>query len=570
MRSMVDAVVGTAIIALAVGIGHAGVAQRAAGTMTIDFLATGADGQPVPQLAPSEITFKAGGRELTVHSVELITLATKARPVPAAAETISAPPGIPPAFGITRPTAPRRGRNVVLLLDEGTLFSVEKIVRDSVARLIDSLAPEDRLGLVSTRPGGVSVELTSKHEAIRNAIDTLVYGRGNTALCVGMLIGQVRTLAEALPRGRTTTVALISRGSGTAPTSTGPLVSGAGNCTFRREELAPVEQAVSAAQINYHVFHVGGSGLSTNLDNFAGATGAENGLLSWTDAEALARVVGASSRFYRATVDAPAAARDDYQRVEFRVRRPDVKVRGPQYVRIERPLPPIADAGALLRGEAFRADLPLRVAAFTSRNTGPQSYKLVVVVERADAKTLLSAVVSVVGSDGEVAGQWTARRADLARSPLVTAVPVNEGAYRVLAAAVDEDGRGGVAEYLVNAALAGSGPVKLSDIAVGVSTAGGFSPRLQFGAEAEAVAYLEVYDVPAAGQVSVTFEAAATADGTPFSTVPGQVSGSSRLRIVTARLPLADLPVGDTFIRARVTVDDQLAGTVVRMLRKVS
>ena len=65
--------------------------------------------------------------------------------------------------------------------------------------------------------------------------------------------------------------------------SAGPGLSTAGGCTFRREQLTPVVEAVSAAQINYHVFHVGGTGLSPNLDNFAGSTGAETGILSWPD-----------------------------------------------------------------------------------------------------------------------------------------------------------------------------------------------------------------------------------------------------------------------------------------------
>lgn len=562
------AVVVAANLALTPGSQTAGVLQRTAATMTIDFLATGPDGQPVGQLAPSEVIFRVSGRDLAVHAVELNTLDAKDTPIPTAEEPASAAAAIPPPFGVTRPVMPRRSRNILLLLDEGTLFSVDQIVRDSVARLVESLAADDRLALVSTRPGSVSIDFTTRHDTIRGAMDALVLGRGNTALCVGSLINQIRDLSESLPKGRTTTLALISRGAGSGPSSIGPLVSGAGNCAYRREELAPVAQAVSAAQINYHVFHVGGTGLSANLDNFAGVTGAETGILSWTDAEGLARAVRSSSRYYRATVDAP-TLRNEYERAELRVKRPNVKVQGPQHIRAEPAAQPLADAATLLRGDLSRADLPLRVAAFPSRNSGPQPLKIVVVVEPAGVKPLLSAIVSVVGSDGEVAGQWTARRADLAHAPLVTAIPVNTGTYRVRAAAVDEDGRGGIAEYSVNAALEGSGPVKLSAIALGVSTPNGFSPRLQFGNESEAIAYLEVYEGPATGRVSANFEVAPTADGPPTLTVPGQASGSGALLMFTAAVPLARLQVGDTVIRARVTVDGEVAGTVVRMLRKV-
>lgn len=567
MAVLMRAVVCTSlVVALGAGTRPSAGPQQAAGTTTVDFLATGPDGLPVQELVPTDVTFRVGGRDLAVHSIAMVAMGVKDTSASAATDLT---PDVPPPFGVTQPVRPRRGRNVLLLLDEGTLFSVDQIIKDSVARLIESLTPEDRLALVSTRPGGVTIDFTSRHDTIRHAIDTLVLGRGNSALCVGTLIDQVRSLAASLPKGRATTLALISRGSGAAPTSIGPLASGAGNCTYRQEELPPVAEAVSAAQINYHVFHVGGTGLGVNLDNFAGATGAETGILSWTDAEGIAQAVRSSSRFFRATVEAPPPARTEYQRAELRVKRSGVKIRGPQYFRLEPRTAALADAAALLRGDASRSDLPLRVAAFASRNAGPQPLKLVVVVEPGDVKPLLSAVVSVVGADGEVAGQWTARRADLSRPPLVTAVPVNAGAYRVRAAAVDEDGRGGVAEYHVNANLGGHGPVKLSAIALGITTPNGFSPRLEFGSEAAAIAYLEVYDVPASASVSVVFEAAKTPEGPAGLSVPGRISGSAGVQMVTASLPLADLPAGDTVVRARVTVDGGLAGTVVRVLRRM-
>jgi hypothetical protein len=337
---------------------------------------------------------------------------------------------------------------------------------------------------------------------------------------------------------------------------------------FRREQLPPVAEAVSAAQINYHVFHVGGTGLSPNLDNFAGSTGAQTGILSWTDASGIARAVANNSTFYRAVVDAPPPGRT-YQRTEFRVTRPDVRVQAPKYLAAPTAVAPAGDAAALLRGELARADLPLRVTAFASRNAGPQPLKLVVVVEPGETSApLYSAVVSVTAADGEIAGQWTARRNDLLRLPLVTAVPVDEGRYRVRAAATDEKGRGGVAEYEVTAALEGTGSVKLSAVALGVSAPGGFAPRLLFTREAEAIAYLEIYDAPADAQVSVTFELAPGAEGPATASVAGNVSGSGATRMAIGTMPLGSVPAGDTLVRARVTVNGAPAGTVVRTLRK--
>lgn len=543
---------------------------QAARTITIDFLATNDAGEPVSGLTPGDVTFRVGGRDLPVQALEMITVG-EARSAASGPKDVTG--AMPPPFGVTQPVRPDNGRNVLLLLDEGTLFGVEKIVNDSVARLLESLDPADRLGLASTRPGGVNIDFTTNHESVRKAIESAVLGRGNTALCVGALIEQIRGLAEALPRGRTTTLALISRGSGSTNSvlSQGPALSASGGCTFRREQLPPVEEAVSAAQINYHVFHVGGTGLSPNLDNFAGATGAETGILSWTDANAMARAIQASSRFHRATVDAAPAGHREYQRTELRVKRPGVKVRGPRYISNPKVVPSFTDAAALLRGDVSRADLPLRVAAFASRNAGPLSIKLVVVVEPGDQKAqLTSAIVSVVGADGDVAGQWTARRGDLSNTLLVTAVPVAPGEYRVRAAAADEEGRGGVAEYAVAAALSGTGPSKFSAIALGVSTANGFSPRLLFGPEPEAVAYLEAYDVPASAMMSAVFEIAATPEGPAIATAPAQITQGNGLQMMTASLPLGSVPAGDSIVRARVTVAGAPAGTMIRALRKAS
>ena len=556
------------VIALAFSVQVMSLAMQDTRTMTIDFLAQGSNGESPGPLSATDVSVKIGGRDAAVRSVEMIVSGGDAA---AAADAAKGTPNpVPPAFGTTRAKKPATGRNILLLIDEGTLFGLEKIVKDSVAQLIASLHPDDRIGLTTSRPGGAGVSVTRNHAAVREAVNAMILGRGNAALCVGALLGQVRSLSETLPKGRATTLALISRGAGTTGSTTGSTpLSGAGNCAFRREELQPVAEAVSAAQINYYVFHVGGSGVSPNLDNFAGATGAETGMLSWSDASGLEKAIKRSSRFYRALVEMPPGGRGPYLRTEVRVNKPNVKVDAPQYVALAAPVPTFVEAADLLRGEVSRSDLPIRVAAFPSRNAGTLPIKLVVVVEPGDPKVpLTSAVVSVVGPDGEVAGQWTARRADLSRLPLLTAIPVNPGRYRVRAAAADEDARGGIAEYDVEAVLMGSGGVKMSALALVVSTASGFTPRLLFDTEKEATAYLEVYDVPPSGRVEAVFDVAATADGPAITSVPGNASPANGLHILTATLPLASIPAGDTIVRARVTIDGAPAGTVVRTLTK--
>lgn len=548
---------------------HSPLAAQRPETMTIDFLARGDDGKPIVGLAPADLTLKIGGRDVAIRDLQMIEVGAEV----SAQEPVAQRSALPPPYGETTAASgtPVPARNVLLLIDEGTLFGLEKIVNTAVKELIASLAPRDRLGLVTTRPGGVSVPLTTNHQAVMTAVEGMTLGRGNAFLCVGALLGQVSGLAQTLPSGRATTLALVSRGSGSGNPvfGGGGGLSGAGNCQFRREHLPPVEAAVAAAQINYHVFHLGGAGNSPNLDNFAGSTGAESSVLSWSDASGLARAVQAASTFYRATVDTPPPGRGDHQRTELRSNRPGVKLQGPQYVANALPPARALDALSLLRGEVTRADLPIRVTAFASRNAGTLPVKLVIAVEPVTpGAPLLSAVVSVVSVEGEVAGQWTARRADLERSPLVTAVPVAPGEYRVRAAITDETGRAGMAEYRVSAVLEAGTVVTISDMALGTATQAGFTPRLVFSDEPEATAYLEVYDLPANATLSVAFELASSPDGPALGSFAGRVSPNDDAHMVIGTLPLASVPPGDTLVRARILVDGKEAAVVSRTLRR--
>jgi hypothetical protein len=556
------------VTVLASAVPHSLQAQRPE-TITIDFLARDDTGKPVLGLTPADVSLKIGGREVAIRDLQMIDAGAGGTTEP----PDQPPSAVPAPYGETARIAgaPAPGRNVLLLIDEGTLFGLEKIVNAAVAELLASLGPRDRVGLATTRPGSGSVPLTTNHQAVVTAVEGLTLGRGNAFLCVGALLGQVSGLAQTLPSGRATTLAVVSRGSGTGNPvfQGGGGLSGAGNCQFRREHLPPVEAAVAATQINYHVFHVGGAGNSPSLDNFAGSTGADSSVLSWSDASALARAVQAASPFYRATVEAPPPGRGDHQRTELRSQRSGVKLQGPQYIANALPPARAFDAASLLRGEVSRADLPIRVTAFASRNAGTLPVRLVIAVEPLEPEApLLSAIVSVVSVDGEVAGQWTARRADLERTPLVTAVPVAPGEYRVRAAVTDENGRGGMAEYRVSAVLAKGTGVTFSDMALGIATPAGFTPRMMFDDEPEATAYLEIYDVPANAALSVVFELTSSADGPAAASFPARISANNGAHTVIGALPLGPVPPGDTVVRARILVDGRDAGIVSRTLRK--
>lgn len=537
--------------------------QSPTSVTTFDFVATTQDGRPAEGLTPRDISLRIGGRERPIRHLRALTTKGDRPSDPAA----SPEPTLPPPYGETLQPSDLAGRSIQLLIDEGTLFGMEDVLRDAVAKLVASLAPTDRISVVSTRPDGISVPLTTEHQRVRDAVNSLSLGRGNSFLCVGGIARQALALAQLLPQGRASTLALLSRGGGIAgPQGPGAVVA-SGECFVRPDELRPLANAISATQINYRVFHLGAAGTSASLDNFAGATGARSAVLSFADASPLARSVQTVSHFYRATIDADARHADRLERVELRVNRAGVTVDGPTHFSLAPVKRPIVDAAALLRGEATRGDLPMRVAAFASKHAGPRSAKLLVVAEPALTNTKFSEVIiSVVGSNGEVAGQWTARPEDLAQVPLIAALPVDAGTFRVRVAAVDERNRAGIAEYMTET-LHGTGDVKMSGLVLGVSSNGEFIPRLLFTNEPTAVAYLEIYNARPSANVRVTFEVASSPDGPPVARIAAQMS-AGQTHTAIGQIPLASLPKGDTLVRAIVTVDGAPAGQTLRTLRK--
>jgi hypothetical protein len=95
-------------------------------------------------------------------------------------------------------------------------------------------------------------------------------------------------------------------------------------------------------------------------------------------------------------------------------------------------------------------------------------------------------------------------------------------------------------------------------------------PRLQFGNERVAVAYLELFELPGNATAAVTFELAATINGPALASVPGALTPTATgdRRAATAQLPIGSLPAGDYAVRAIVNMAGQPAGRVVRTLRK--
>lgn len=275
---------------------------------TLDLFISGPDGPVTGPLTPADIELKIDGRVRAVRQLELI------EPPDAKASTISAP-GQPPTG---------TQRYIVLLIDEPTLFGLEPIVKDAVRALLASLVPRDLVAFYSTRGGDRRTALTPRHETVRAYVDSMITGPGVLWSCQRELMQMVEGLAPELPPGRSTTIAVLSRGHPSGGSFAGD--SESGPCAPRREHLRKLEETIAVAQINFHLLTVDETSRSWGLDTIAGNTGGTKALLTWSDAGALERSVRATARFYRASfVWGPGDSRT--HRVEVRATNPAYKVR---------------------------------------------------------------------------------------------------------------------------------------------------------------------------------------------------------------------------------------------------
>ncbi len=279
-------------------------APAAPAEITLDFIATGRDGHAVTDLSVADITVKVGGKQRSVRSLELVT----------PAET---------------------GRTILLLVDEATLYALEPVAKEAIAKLVASLKPTDRIGYFSARSGRISPPST-KHEPVTAAAEAMVTGPGVLQTCLLDMLRSIESLARDLPRGRSSTLAVLSRGSAYDPTFA---TSEAAGCTPQSEALRPVAETISAAQINVHLLTVDETSRSWGLDTLASTTGSLTGLVTWSNTGTLARAAAAPASYYRATFAADDTAPSRPQRVNLRVLRSRVNVRTSPTIQIREAAP---------------------------------------------------------------------------------------------------------------------------------------------------------------------------------------------------------------------------------------
>jgi VWFA-related protein len=513
------------------------------------------------------------------------------------------------------------GRIVMIIInDESIRPGKERPAREAAARFLGALSSRDRVGLLTLPRGSVNVNLTRDHEEVRSALSRVTGHAPQTAGAAmpavprasGISASQAATSDRACSSRLTLNsltgmlggmtdmdgpkaVVFISSGL-TPPTRDAPVTGPPGQCEVKPEYYEEVGAASRAARTHFYVIQpsdliadpaetafadmtasrfAGTDDATAGLQNLVGVTGGEIFKLSGPADPVFTRVATESSGYYMAEFEAEPGERNGLpHRVEIRVAKPDVHLRyGSQLVIAKadaRKDPKFLSPQDMLRGSRRFRTLPLRAMAFASGSPGSSELKVVAIAEPMDPSVgLTSAAMGLVDARGKMSKQWTANRDDLKSGMLVSAFPVPPGFYRLRVAAIDAKGRHGTVEYPFAAELTTAGPLKLSAIALGVSRNGNFQPKMIFGEEPAAVAYLELYGRSPAPVVRL--ELAESEDGPAIVTVPARLTETDdpERRIAVGALPLSSLFPGDYLVRAVITNDGKPIGRATRTLRKV-
>ncbi|NQW04007.1 MAG: hypothetical protein HQ485_08265 [Acidobacteria bacterium] len=543
--------------------------------LVVDFVALTADGMPVATLTPADITIKLDGSTRPIRSLEYVS---------AVSDRVESR-DIPPPYGSNLTTA--AGRALVLVVDEPTIRASQGVfLQDALRAFVATLGPDDRVALVTVPYGGLQLDLTADHQQMLTAVSTLTgqaaaQAAGSDACLTRTTLSALSGTLNSLRSTGDAPVAVIFFSSQMAVPRGPQLMTGEvalGLCELTADDFQQVGMAASRARAQFFVIHPDMERRSASLaglEHLAGVTGAPLFHLSDVANRALARVTTETSGYYIARVESLASDTDgQLRRLSIDATVAGVTVNHREHLSVVKPEARFVNAPApvpldLMRQAQVFRDLPLRVAASVRRTH--EGLQLVVMFDApVHAAQLSDAMVGAFDADGRLVQRASFPSVDLAAGPNVTALSVPAGTYRVRVAAVEPPGVTGSADITVDATLTEAGPLRLSSLMLGLSRAGVFAPQFEFSDEPVVVAWLELYGGQAGVPVGVAFELASTAHGPAMLTTSGVTEATSDADrfVVTAAIPIEELPPGDYVVRATVTQKGHPAGQVVRTMRK--
>lgn len=562
--------------------------ERQAGP-TIDFVALDSAGAPIPDLQSSEVEIRIGDRVRVVRTLRRVSAA----PAPGAA----AAPRVPPPYGTNDDVA--AGRRFVLVIDqESFLAGREQLFRDAIDGLLNDLTPADRVMVAVLPFGGVIVPFTSDAARIRLAAGRVTGQRSRSETGSDLACRTRRFLEslEELLRGHGTQSAprtlILFTGGLAAPRRDAPMGILPGMCELLVDQFRKVATAASAARANVYVTQPADIGITASLprptpggvgdvgsdnplegiEHVAGVTGGTRLMLDATGTAALRRVGRETSAYYVAELEPVSGEVFGRTRtLSVRVGRRGAIVRARPEITLTdtaRAATRLTVADVLASTEAA-ADLRLRVGGFTVRDPDGR-LRVGVLLEPADPSVTIAAAGAVLIDEiGRVAARWNA--GNPAERPLVGAMTVAPGTYRVRAVAIDTRARPGAAETTIDVGLTEVGELSLGSLLLSASRGGTPALQLEFGSEPTARASFDIYGGTAGQRLSATLEISRELDGPAMAIVPLALTRADDTRVVAAgTVPLGALAPGDYVVRGIIRLEDGTTGRVVRTLRKVA
>ena len=559
--------------------------QSPAGTMTFDFRVVAEDGTPVTGLQPADVTLHIGGKPRTITKLDAVSAGA------AAART--AAPGAGPAPA-TPPfatnTASAAARPVLLVIDdESVTLGRDRPLKDALKRLAGSLVETTQVGLVSVRrTGATNVAPTRDAAVLDKAIDGLQPQSGDetaeafrcrTLTAIQGLEAVLRTVGAEAP----VDVVFVSASLEQPNSGAGRVGQSSDLCRLVPDTFERIGSALAGSRAQMFVVHYpdgtarSGSESAPGVESIAGVVGTDTLRLTGNGEALTARLLKELRSYYVATFEAdPSDRMAPQQRVELRVAKPGAHVHARPQVHLARLAPGAGGGGKtsprdMIRTAATFRDLPLRAWAYTSRNPGDDKAKVVVLFEPDAAGTKITAASVGLFSGDTLKAQWTAQESDFARAPVMAALTVPRGAYRMRVAAVDASGRSGTVDVPLKAEPIAAGPMQLSTPLLGGMSKSGFAPKLLFAAgDAAAVSYLEAFNVPKGAAVTATLELAPSEEAPAMGTTDAQVrpGATDDARIIVGGFGIENLAPGDYVVRTVISVDGKPVGRAASTLRK--
>jgi hypothetical protein len=553
------------------------------GTMSIDFTAVSADGKPVADLTPADVTVKIGGKARTVTALTLKTSAAGAPPAGAA------PTGSTPPF-FTNDAKPRttEGRSIMIVVDTESLRAgTETAIKAAIENIFKGLTSADRVAF-STAPTdsaqvGFGAGLARAREAVAGlkgqrpatVNDADAYCRSHNTLV------QFKSLLDQMAGAESPTavifiaadVSVVGKDSGTNKLQ---------NCEVFPTDYSVLGSAVALARANVYVVQgdTGAAGSSNaGLQSLAGVTGAGS-VARIADEGFATRVLSDASAYWVATLAPdPSDRPGQSQRLELKAVKAGVTIHARPEVAMTTAR---AGAGAgaakpgasvapkdMIASTAAYSDLQLQATAVVLRGQG-EKMNVLVLASPVDPTVKITALR--VGYFDAANKGASLDAPQIATYPITTVLPLDLGQYRIRVAA-QAGSKSGAVDIDVNTTPTSAGPLKMSSLFLGAPDAkGAMTPRLVFTTEEKLLAFFEMYGTPTA-KVDLTVELAKTDAGPAIKsfqpTGGGATDEPDKFAVVT-EIPIKDLEPGDYVIRITMKMEGQPAGKIMRTFRKTA